>query len=254
VLIDEGHDFEADWLKVVTQMLDPASNSLLLLYDDAQSLYGKRRELDFSFKSVGIQARGRTTILRINYRNTNEIFSGACDFADELLAPVTAEEDGIPRVQPQMAGRHGPVPQLAQLASPKHESDYIARQLTALHAQGTPWRHMAVLYRAAFMGEKIAALLNLRRIPCEWLKDSKTKRFDPLHDSVKVMTLHSSKGLEFPVVVIAGLGQLPYKQDDIAAEARLLYVGMTRAMERLIMTASADSAFVRKLTVYKIAA
>ena len=254
VLIDEGHDFEADWLKVVTQMLDPASNSLLLLYDDAQSLYGKRRELDFSFKSVGIQARGRTTILRVNYRNTNEIFSGACDFADELLAPVTAEEDGIPRVQPQMAGRHGPVPQLAHLASPKHETDYIARQLTALHALGTPWRHMAVLYRAAFMGEKIASLLTLRQIPCEWLKDSKTKRFDPLHDSVKVMTLHSSKGLEFPVVVIAGLGQLPYKQDDIAAEARLLYVGMTRAMERLIMTTSADSAFVRRLTAYKIAA
>ncbi len=252
VLIDEGHDFEVGWLKVITQMLDPATNSLLLLYDDAQSLYGNRRELSFSFKSVGIEARGRTTIMRVNYRNTNEIFNGAYGFADQ--SPVPAEDDGIPLVQPETAGRHGPVPQLVHLATPKDETDYIAAQLAALHAQGTAWRHMAVLYRATFMGEKITASLSARSIPFEWLKDSRTKRFDLEHDSVKVMTLHSSKGLEFPVVAIAGLGQMPYRQDDTAAEARLLYVGMTRAMERLIMTASSDSAFVQKLTVYKVAA
>jgi hypothetical protein len=254
ILIDEGHDFEAEWLKLITRMLDPAGSSLLLLYDDAQSLHGRRRELEFSFKSVGIEARGRTAILRINYRNTNEIFSGARDFAEELLTPVMADDDGIPLLQPEMAGRRGPMPQLAQLGSPKHETEYIATQLASLHARGTPWHDMAVLYRATFMGEKIAAMLALREIPCEWLKDSKTRRFDAQHDSVKVMTLHGSKGLEFPVVVIAGLGQLPYKQDDIAAEARLLYVGMTRAVDQLIMTTSCDSVFVQKLRAFKIAA
>ena len=254
VLIDEGHDFEAEWLKLIVRMLDPASNSLLLLYDDAQAIYGDRHGMRFSFQSVGIQARGRTTILRVNHRNTDEIFGGAHDFADEWLTPSAAEADDIPLVQPLMAGRHGPVPQLVQLGSPKEEGEYIARQLAALHAQGTPWAHMAVLYRATFMGEKIAATLAQREIPCEWLKDSRSKRFDPLHDSVKVMTLHSSKGLEFAVVAIAGLGQLPYKQDDIAAEARLLYVGMTRATDRLLMTTSSDSVFVQRLTAYKIAA
>ena len=39
VLIDEGHDFAPEWLKLVTQMVDPSTNSLLLLYDDAQSIY-----------------------------------------------------------------------------------------------------------------------------------------------------------------------------------------------------------------------
>lgn len=47
-------------------MVDPATNSLLLLYDDAQSIYDKRRGKPFSFKSVGVQAQGRTTILKIN--------------------------------------------------------------------------------------------------------------------------------------------------------------------------------------------
>jgi superfamily I DNA/RNA helicase len=117
-----------------------------------------------------------------------------------------------------------------------------------------PWNHMAVLFRATFIGEKIAATLAQREIPCQWLREGKAKRFHLQHDSVKVMTLHSSKGLEFPVVVIAGLGLLPYKEDEIEADARLLYVGMTRAMERLLMTTSSDSVFVQKLTAYKIAA
>jgi superfamily I DNA/RNA helicase len=235
-------------------MLDPADNSLLLLYDDAQSIDGGRRQLDFSFKSVGIQARGRTTILRINYRNTNEILNSARAFAEEWLPPIAAEDDGIPLLQPHLPGRHGPIPQLVHLGSVKEETEYVARQLAALHAQGTPWNQMAVLFRATFIGEKVAATLAAREIPCQWLRDGKAQRFDLQHDSVKVMTLHSSKGLEFSVVVIAGLGILPYKEDEIAAEARLLYVGMTRAMERLLMTTSSDSVFVQKLTAYKIAA
>jgi superfamily I DNA/RNA helicase len=63
VLIDEGHDFAPEWLKLVTQMVDPTTNSLLLLYDDAQSIYERARSKQFSFKSVGVQAQGRTTIL-----------------------------------------------------------------------------------------------------------------------------------------------------------------------------------------------
>ena len=67
VMIDEGHDFAAEWLKLVTQTVAPATNSLLVLYDDAQSIYERTRRKQFSFKSVGIQAQGRTTFLKINY-------------------------------------------------------------------------------------------------------------------------------------------------------------------------------------------
>ena len=51
----------------------PATHSQLVLYDDAQSIYVRGRSKNFSFKSVGIQAQGRTTILKINYRNTRQI-------------------------------------------------------------------------------------------------------------------------------------------------------------------------------------
>jgi len=42
VLIDEGHDFEAEWLTLIMPMINPEMNSLLMLYDDAQSLYKKK--------------------------------------------------------------------------------------------------------------------------------------------------------------------------------------------------------------------
>lgn len=60
LLIDEGHDFEADWLKLVVQMVDPETNSLLLLYDDAQSIYRKTSGLGFTLSSVGVQAKCRS--------------------------------------------------------------------------------------------------------------------------------------------------------------------------------------------------
>jgi len=111
LLIDEGHDFEADWLKLVTQMIDPEKDSLLLLYDDAQSIYkkkgGNKKELDFSLSSVGIQARGRTTVLKINYRNTRQILNFAYNFSKDFIQERQSDEDAIPLIAPEMAGQEG---------------------------------------------------------------------------------------------------------------------------------------------------
>jgi hypothetical protein len=255
VMIDEGHDFEPNWLKLITQMVDPATNSLLLLYDDAQSIYGKKRGAKFSFKSVGIQAQGRTTILRVNYRNTNEILDCAYEFAKDVLTPEDAEDDGIPLVRPETAGRHGDTPRLLRAHNVKQEAQLIAAELAAHHAGGKSWKDMAVLYPAHFVGAEIVAALEDAKIPCEWLQKSQASRqYKAYEDSVKVMTMHSSKGLEFPIVAIAGLGLLPYRQTEEAGEAKLLYVAMTRATETLVMTASKESRFVQRLSQWRVAA
>jgi hypothetical protein len=254
VLIDEGHDFEADWLTLITQMIDPQSNSLLLLYDDAQSIYGKKRGVGFSFKRVGVQAQGRTTILRINYRNTDDIQRCAYEFAKEILTPKPSDDDGVPLIKPEMAGRRGPAPRIVRLDSLKAEAALIAQQISDKNASGTPWNQMAVLYSARFVAEELTAELASQSIPFEWMNDRASKRFNLTSDSVKVITLHSSKGLEFPIVAIIGLGFMPYNKSDAADEARLLYVGMTRATDELLMTASRDSEFALKLLVIQKAA
>lgn len=124
VLIDEGHDFHPEWLKLVVTMLDPASNSLLVLYDDAQSIYrgqAGKGGMEFSFASVGIQAQGRTTILRLNYRNTLVVLSVARAFSLDLLSARDAREDNIPIVSPQSAGRRGALPELLHCETPWQE-------------------------------------------------------------------------------------------------------------------------------------
>jgi len=247
VLVDEGHDFEPDWLKVAVDMVDPETNALLLLYDDAQSIYGNGRR-KFSFKSVGVQAQGRTTILRLNYRNTAEVLKVAYEFAKDVLTPQEADEDGVPLIVPETANRHGPAPELRAQPNLAAEGDHIARRFAALHAKGVPWRDMAVVYRYQFIGKEVAARLRVAGIPVEWLV-SRTdgRRHNDLRDSVKLVTFHSSKGLEFPVAAIPGLGFLPGRRDE-SEEVKLAYVAMTRAMDRLIMTYHQHSTFVERLT------
>lgn len=247
VLVDEGHDFQPAWLELVARMVHPDTNSLLLLYDDAQSIYGGRRRR-FSFKSVGIQAQGRTAILRVNYRNTSEILALAYQFAQDVLTPESADEDGVPLVRPESAQRHGPSPELVELSSFSEEAQYVADRLRTLGEEGVAWRDMAVVYHTRFMGEKVVQRLRAVGVPVEWVNaNAASRHFRSETDSVKVVTFHSSKGLEFPVVAIPGLGYLPYDDQDLSEQVRLAYVAMTRAMDRLILTSHRESVFVTRL-------
>ena len=249
VMIDEGHDFEPDWLKLVVSMVDPDTNSVLLLYDDAQSIYAKKSQLDFSLSSVGIQARGRTTVLKLNYRNTDEILTFAYRFASHYLTPDEKDEDHVPLVEPQAAGRHGPMPAVKRFDNYDQEARYIAHIFRRVHdEQAVPWSDMCVLYRSAWMGERLKAAFAGEPIPCQWLNTPKAKKQLRLgDDSVKLMTMHSGKGLEFPVVAVSGVGRMPVDKAEVLGEAKLLYVAMTRATERLLITADRDAEFSSEL-------
>jgi superfamily I DNA/RNA helicase len=251
VMIDEGHDFEPEWLELVTSMVDPETASLLLLYDDAQSIYKKKSQLNFNLSSVGIQARGRTTVLKLNYRNTDEILGFAYHFASRYLNPEKRDEDHVPLIEPEAAGRHGPKPVVKTLDNYERETHYLATVLSKMHEeQGMPWSDMCVTYRSNWMGEKLKAAFTARGIPYQWLGDSKAKKqFKLADDSVKLMTMHSSKGLEFPMVAVSGVGFMPGDGHDPAEEAKLLYVAMTRSTEKLLLTSHRESEFVAQLAV-----
>jgi superfamily I DNA/RNA helicase len=248
LLIDEGHDFEEEWLRLVVQMVDPDEGSLLLLYDDAQSIYKKKSTMNFSLSSVGIQARGRTTILKLNYRNTSEILEFAYRFAGHYLSPKDSDEDHAPLIEPQSVGRHGPAPYLKICKSKQEEAGYIAHTLTRLHKDGVPWGDMCVACHSRRLAQQVADALEPGTIPVQCVVDAADKRaFDPTRDSVKVMTMHSSKGLEFPLVVIPDVGKMPRPSMEPSEEAKLLYVAMTRSTDKLLLTACNSSEFVELL-------
>ena len=148
LLIDEGHDFEEDWLRLVVQMIDRNTNSLLLLYDDAQSIY-RQNGLGFTLSSVGVQARGRTKILKLNYRNTREILAFAYEFARDYLQEKGSSDDQVPLIKPETAGVGGPAPIFRQFRSFQEEAGFAANCATKWHEGGVALaRHRDHLLRA----------------------------------------------------------------------------------------------------------
>lgn len=247
VLIDEGHDFQPEWFRLVAQMVDPETNSLLVLYDDAQSIYAKGRA-KFSFASVGIQARGRTRILQVNYRNTYELLAVARDFAAELVEGRDADDDGVPVIAPSSAGRRGALPELIRCEDLRAEARFVTERIAGELQRGTAPDRIGVIYPNAEVQREVTRALKDAGIAfCAAVDNRGKKALFADTDEVKVMTMKSSKGLEFSVVLIPGLGAMPATGEDEVDEARLLYVAMTRAIDSLVMSYSRESPFTERL-------
>ncbi|GAB4182903.1 MAG: nuclease-related domain-containing DEAD/DEAH box helicase [Terrimicrobiaceae bacterium] len=248
VLLDEGHDFEPEWLRLVTQMVDPATDSLLLLYDGTQSIYKNRGTSRFSLSSVGIKAQGRTTILRLNYRNTREILAFAYDFASAFLTPEDADDDHIPLIRPEAAGLSGPAPAYRHWHSLDDEVAFAVDCARKWHAHGTPLSEIAILACSHPHGTLAAEELAKAGIPALWMdhRDRK-KAYDPRKNCIAILPIPSSKGLEFHSVIVLGTGHMDAKHRTEADNARLLYVAMTRAKEHLLVTASARTPLTARL-------
>jgi UvrD-like helicase C-terminal domain/Nuclease-related domain/AAA domain len=247
VLIDEGHDLQPAWLQMLVRM--PENESLLLLYDDAQNIYGNNHKQQFSFKSIGIKAQGRSSILRVNYRNTVEVLNLAYKFASEVMQATDGKDEDIPvLIEPQSAERHGSLPQIISQPNFAAEIQYLIQMTKRYQEQGIPWKEMAIIYYGYHHGTAINESFITANIPIEWItKDKKSRSYDSQSDRIKLVTMHSSKGLEFPVVMIPGVGSLPYPQQSPQGEARLLYVAMTRSTDKLLLTYNQESLFVKKL-------
>ena len=267
VLIDEGHDFSADWLKALAKMPDAAEEHLLLLYDDAQTLYAQRRGLNFSLSSVGIKARGRTEILTVDYRNSEEIHYYASHFihhflsdtpiaSENVFSPFEVEEsidqiyvDSIPMIASQSGGgRTGIQPEFINAANRDAEIAQIIARIQQWRAEGAAWGDMAVLYYAKWQGGALFKALSGAGIPfTNPVTTEERKNYRPDPNFLLLSTIHSSKGGEFPRVIVSGVNGLPDKEEKQQEMARLLYVGMTRAQTHLLLTAAGENTYTRLL-------
>lgn len=240
ILIDEGHDFKDQWFRLVVKTLNPEHQNLLVLYDDAQAIHRQDRT-KLTFSKVGINARGRTIILKYNYRNTQEILMVAKLFAEQLLVEQESQdEDIVPLIEPISAGLPGAVPKLIQRKNIYEEMDEALERLTEYHEQGLAWHEMAILSRTHKMATLIEQQLQEHNIPIH--------KEDMEHDGIHVMTMEQSKGLEFPLVCIMEVGNRDVCVEPIEKEAQLLYVAMTRATHYLLMTCDRTSIFAAQLS------
>lgn len=250
VLIDEGQDFAPEWLRLVVQMVDPETNSLLLLYDDAQSVYANGGRRKFTFKSVGIEAQGRTTILKLNYRNTLEVLAVAKAFAEELLAG--SDDEDHPIITPESIGRRGPMPELTQYRNVWDEAEKTALRITEALADGTTANDIGVLcYSNATIG-LMTKQLDKFGIPYKLVDDRNKRSMFEGSPAVKLMTMKSSKGLEFDTVFIPHLDEVAAwcksEPEKMETEARLLYVAMTRSLRCLNLSHHGQGPFTERIS------
>ena len=138
------------------------------------------------------------------------------------------------------------IPAMGSCASRMTSSERrLAERLGAAHQEGHAWGDMAVICWHYDEIKECAYALSRARLRHQVRKGAGS--FHRIDDMIKVLTIHASKGLEFPVVALVGVGQMAAQGEDEREEARLFYVGATRATHRLVITASGDGGFEKML-------
>ena len=225
----------------------------MILADAAQTLYSR----GFSWKQAGIQARGHTVILRKNYRNTRQVAEAAAHLLRNNILMLAAQE----YVDPEWTQRQGPSPVLVKAANAHAQFELVRERILDLVSdQVFRLSDFVVLCPTNQMCEQCQRELDHSGLRTVLHKDSD---FDLLEERIKIMTIHSAKGLEFPVVFLVGLtmGVLPSNQGlqhsepeevqlYLEQQRMLCYVGMTRAAEALYLLTikGSESRFVKELT------
>ena len=252
ILIDEGQDFEDDWYKLVTKLLNPETMSLLLVEDRAQNIYRSRKSYA---QNIGLDFRGRSKVLNINYRNTSEIVHFAWDFyqhfsklGDHLIKSNLTDEI----ITPISTKRQGPKPAIKSFSNFFLEAEFIAKQIEKLiKVNGLPPEEICILYRVKYAsGWKYIDVLKekLRKygVPYYWMteNDVAKKQFVRNEPSVKICTVDSSKGLDFSAVFLMAMQEAPFQKElEFEKEVSRIYIGMTRAKQFLCLSYSGESQF-----------
>ncbi len=232
VVVDEAQDLSPVSLALMAEVCKSAEG-LFFAADNKQSLYS--RNYSWSSAHPRLQFRGRTALLSRNYRSTREI--------DRAAFSMLRPEDGDELV-PSTSVHEGPMPILVRDIPPQAQAEWISRfvRQMARHLHLKP-SAAAVLVPVAAAGETLAAELRALGLEARYFPG---RELDLKADVVRVLTLHAAKGLEFPIVIVAGLesGNWPLPEDfdepSLFAERarharRVLYVGLTRAMRGLML-------------------
>ena len=253
ILIDEGQDFAQEWIIGLSKLVKPETNNILFCYDPAQNIFNRKKP---SWRSVGLQVQGKKPVeLYKCYRNTKEILDIAKAFLNPKLLDSLQNSDEYDRVLDPDTGecKTGEYPSIYHENDVRHLVDLIARKIRQLLKLGTEPRDIAVLQAKSaeydiFVNE-LKAKLN-RYVPdaeAEFIFSSADKKaLDLNKNSIKIMNVESSKGLEFPHVFFVGLDYMPRlgENRDLDSERKLAYVGMTRAQNKLFILGCENKGFL----------
>ncbi|MHA7142860.1 3'-5' exonuclease [Arthrobacter sp. Sr33] len=249
ILVDEAQDFHAAHWMLLRALAAEGPDDLFVAEDSHQRIYGQKVPLS----RFGIQIRGRSRRLRLNYRTTAENLAYAISLLEG--AEYTDIENDREATSEYRSVRSGPVPVLVHAEDSQGEVGAAAGHIRRWLDDGVKPEAIAVLVRSDPRLRLATAGLTAAGIGNNSAKAGTTAG----RGKVTVMTMHSAKGMEFERVVVMGVGadEMPAKwsfdrlppveqEDAKLRERSLLYVAATRARDALVMTSSGgESSYLR---------
>jgi superfamily I DNA/RNA helicase len=238
-VVDEAQDVSVAQLQFLAALGAGQPNSLFFAGDLGQRIF----QQPFSWRSLGVDMRGRSRTLHINYRTSHQIRMQA----DRLLAPELSDVDGNTE---QRVGTisvfNGPPPTIRVLASATDESRLVGTWLVDLSNAGVMPHEMGVFVRSPAELDRARAAVKHAGLPCKVLDE----HVETTGGHVSISTMHLAKGLEFRAVAVMACDDeiIPLQEriemvaDDADleevynTECHLLYVACTRARDHLLVT------------------
>jgi len=252
VVVDESQDFHNEEWKLIRALVPVGANDLFLVGDAHQRIYGRKVVLG----RCGIAIQGRSSSLRINYRTTEQIRAWAVAMVEGMavddLDGEADEEKGY------MSLLSGSKPECHRFATAEKEQEFLGKTVKDL-IKNRPAEEICLVARTAkLIKDDYQALL--KSLGIEHVVLDKTK--EGTGGGVRLATMHRVKGLEFPVMILAGVnskvvplriaaveGDPTVRKEHEDRERSLLFVAATRARDQLIVTSwGAPSPFLPSLT------
>ena len=245
IIVDEAQDLTAVQVRLLMALDSSAEHTALMFVGDGQqSIYPG----GFTLRSVGLDVRGRSFLLRTNWRNTQAIADAAEAVMGDLpFGDLEAEAGPRPAREAPLPRRRGERPELHLAGSAEHGDEVLSQLLEEALQTHAP-AEIAVLGRtkkAWTRGERALRDLGVDTVVTTQL----AKRQDGAPNAVRIGTFEGSKGLEFKLVVLVGyrkgdwtvqpfwLKDRDDRDDWWATERRKLFVAMTRPRDRLVLVA-----------------
>jgi superfamily I DNA/RNA helicase/plasmid maintenance system killer protein len=238
-VVDEAQDISVAEARFLAALVSHRPDGLFFAGDLGQRIF----QQPFSWKSLGIDVRGRSHTLRINYRTSHQIRAQA----DRLLPPNISDVDGNAESRRgTISVFNGPAPEICTFDTATEESEAVGHWLADRLKEGCQPHEVGLFVRTGEQLKRARAAIKIAGASGVELSD----KVEAEAGKVAISTMHLAKGLEFRAVAVMACDDevLPLQEriETVADESdleevynterHLLYVACTRARDRLLIT------------------
>jgi mRNA-degrading endonuclease RelE of RelBE toxin-antitoxin system len=238
-VVDEAQDISVTHARFFAALGGGRPNALFFAGDLGQRIF----QQPFSWKALGVDIRGRSRTLRVNYRTSHQIRTQA----DRLLGPVATDVDGNGEDRSDTVSVfNGPPPAVHSLKSESEETAFVGNWIAERAKAGVLPHEFGVFVRSAAQLDRARAAVKAAGLAFKILDE----HVETTSGHVSISTMHLAKGLEFRAVGVMACDDeiIPFQerietvgddadlQEVYDTERHLLYVACTRARDHLLVT------------------